>query len=159
MLVKPFVSRVRRPSEKGGLWKNLKIICGRGAILGRTECERNEICPCGIIGIFDPEKWPFSAVFRPFSDFGEFRSEWGSRGREFDSRHSDQKPLIERSVAFLLYQAGLQSLQQRLLDCFYPFSSKQMNSVLNEIMNLYWFDLSLFQFHTIRNMFRRPLVI
>ena len=27
--------------------------------------------------------------------------EWGSRGREFDSRHSDQKPLIERSMAFL----------------------------------------------------------
>ena len=31
--------------------------------------------------------------------------EWGSRGREFDSRHSDQKPLIERSMAFLLWRA------------------------------------------------------
>ena len=35
--------------------------------------------------------------------------EWGSRGREFDSRHSDQNPSTERSGDFSFVYAGLRA--------------------------------------------------
>ena len=49
-------------------------------------------------------------------------AQWGSRGREFDSRHSDQSSSVERLKSFLLYLKLLQTTEPqsfgRLRLCF-----------------------------------------